>query len=122
MPFIYRKVYKLTALNDPFSTSIVIAMGVTVLNGEVRYFIPSLYNSERSLYGSVVKDEGEVVEVEASRVRTVDGSLIRWRFEPLTLEMWKGLESIVSGHATLAKSFHSDDDVQNFYLTDFLDE
>lgn len=133
MPFDFDQVYLLTNPSGNFMGTGMVALGVRPTRDRPehsdefvsgwQFLVDSDVNGGHQILGNVVRDDGEVVEVEDIDKRGDDGKRVIWRFEPLTLPVWNtyARKAEVGGYAELKKSFRHDNDVRDFYREKYLD-
>ena len=121
MAFDFYAVYALSA--PEFKPEIVLGVhqGTAAIQigteAEVIWFLLT-HGSHRAHYL-----EGALEEHEDGHA-VVDAANGPFLFEPLTLEHWQqlGTEGHIVGFDELSDRFHSDEELQQFYLHEFLDE
>jgi hypothetical protein len=130
MPLQYDQVYLLTNVGGNFLEAPMIAMGVRERHGHSekggwRQMYQFLVNNDvhggHQIFGDVVLDEDGVVELKDIEKVGDDGKEVVWRFEPLTLELWRtlGAQGHILGYEEI-DSIPSDAELHEFYKDRFL--
>lgn len=101
-----------------------VAVGVhETKNGDgIIYLIPGT-EMGRKIVGKIIKDDGSTFELLDERSKAPDGKQVQMIFEKLTLELLleMGSRQIVDLDQ-LKKTLKSDEDVQMFYQSNFLQD
>lgn len=91
----------------------------TRLADAVEFIVNHPLNEGRRIYISSFKDNGDVVEV-VDLLRAREGEPYVWRFENLSMDVFDGMAEHVLGYDVLRRSLTTTDDVQNFYIEEYL--
>lgn len=99
MPFSFDEVYRLTDVSGSYLDSPMVALGVRKVQapeaGEgqetYQFLVNNPVHGGHQVIGKIVRDEEGVIELADSSKKTSEGKSVRWRFEPLTFDMWKAM-------------------------------
>lgn len=130
MPLQFNTVYRISSHGDGGSTPPFIGVGTrvrmyplrNVLVPMVQFRVNSPYfEGKQFLAGRFTDEDGGVVDIE-DLAAAERGKKRFYRFEPLTLQRWAEMASDVVGFTTLSYDIATDDDLQNYYRSDYLDD
>lgn len=79
------------------------------------------YWDKKQVFLRLDKDDGDLVEATDTYAEK-QGIDIKYKFELLTLPLFKEVADNVAGHAQIVDQMGDDEDLQQFYLNDLLDE
>lgn len=124
----FSTVYKLTSESHNLPPEIV--LGVKVVESETdkgpvvsTQMIRAGSDYGRKISGKLLENrlgEGdEVVRVESNETAS-DGQKIVWVLRPLSLANWVSMADHIDGFSLLQDKFRSDEELQAFYIADFL--
>jgi hypothetical protein len=133
MPFNFEEVYLVTNPSGNFMRSPMIALGVRPVRDRAehsddfvngwQFLVDNDAHGGHQILGSIVRDEGGVIEVRDIDKRGDDKKPVVWRFEPLTLPIWYtyARKAEVGGYDELKATFRHDNDLRDFYHEKYLD-
>ena len=132
MPLERNGVYKLTDLSGLVASAPSVAIDPKVremyspeLDASVPfilYLVDNPISIGHSLAYQYLADSPDSTDVlDLARSKTAGGDVI-WRFERLTVPLWKGMMDGVGGFAELEKSLTNDYDLHVFYLAAYVED